>query len=59
MDRYVIYKAEGREGQEASSGKWMGCSVKHGNKRGFKKTWRGLEEVEFERFSRYMKCWAP
>jgi len=38
MDRCVIYKAEGIEEQEDSSSKWMGCSIKHKNKRGFEKT---------------------
>jgi hypothetical protein len=28
IDRCVICKAEGREGQEAGSNKWMGCRVK-------------------------------
>jgi hypothetical protein len=59
MDRCMICKAEGREEQEGSSSKWIGCSIKHKNKRGFEKTWRGLEEVEFERFSGCIKCWAP
>jgi hypothetical protein len=59
IDRCVICKAEGREGQEANSSKWMGYRVKHRNREGFEQTWRVLEEVEFERFSGYMKCWAP
>jgi superfamily II DNA helicase RecQ len=58
-DRCVICKAEGREGQEASSSKWMGCRVEHRNREGFEQTWRALEKVEFERFSGCMKCWAP
>jgi hypothetical protein len=55
----VIYKAEGREGQEAGSSKWMGCRVEYRNREGFEQIWRALEKVEFERFSGCMKCWAP
>jgi hypothetical protein len=31
----VICKAEGREGQEASSSKWMGYRVEYRNREGF------------------------
>jgi hypothetical protein len=34
-ERCVICKAEGREGQEAGSSKWMGCRVEHRNREGF------------------------
>lgn len=37
----------------------MECRSEHRNKRGFELAWRGLAEVQFERFSGCMRCWAP